>query len=138
MEIIARRWMLIGTAVCALLAIIGWLVATYAFKATPHVFDVVIINPHGDLIRQKKTVFLFVAPAFQTFLVWMLTYPQIRWKSFLRKAEQSAAPADMWTAKWNGLTFVAYCKVLSVGICALSVVTLLWGLAKVRYLFGQP
>jgi hypothetical protein len=136
MEKTTRMWLGGGAILCAILAAIGWLIAAHAYTKTPQIHEVVL-HASGVTTPQSKAVFLFLPPAFQTFLCWMLVYPNVRWTTYLNRVAAAVAPKDVWTAKMGGrFTFPTFCRIASVGLCVVSGINLYWAIVRADYLIN--
>ena len=137
MERTARMSLAIGATICGALAVASWIVAVHAFRATPTMQDIAVQTANRGLSVQDKAGFLFAPPLFQTFFFWMLFQPAVWWKRHVRKLAEKTAPKDMWTMKWQGITYANFCKFVSAGLCLLSSAFLYWCVERAEYVMSK-
>jgi hypothetical protein len=112
-------WLVIGTAFCGVLAVVGWIFAIYAVEQTPQMHKIVFTTDNGHQSTQSKLVYLFSLPTAQTVLFLLLVPTVIRWKYHFQKLREEwawplneAIPIPTFVKLYSVLLSVVACTFL--------------------------
>jgi hypothetical protein len=112
-------WLAGATALCGILAVVGWAFAIYAVEETSQIHEIIFTLDNGHKLTQSKLVYLFVLPAGQTAWCLLLLPTVIRWKHHFQKLREE------WVWPFNrGIPIPVYIKLYAVGVSVFACVVL--------------